>query len=578
MKNKYKIILTTIILISLPSKVNADLCKKEPLNYRYEWCLRGDENTCYSTTDDIPSDLSSFYLKYTKLPCKSGYTEKNGMCVQTSGCTDELDNTTQNINIKLENTPGVCQASAVNNSEIVVQQSKRVNRGCYGTSTYTCKATIKIESNYDFRFKDYETTPIKSLVDSSKTNQYAPGTGTTFDVLYNSNLKYQVIYNQEKISYSIGETDCWTSTSCTPNPCPPKPPSGGGGGGGIPKTCSNTLENSDTNPAASFMGCGETCTSTTHCSCDYSRSATIDCTKELQVSVEAVLAGSSNVKVNYVNANTPTTKGEESQYLGILKDSGTQTNNNTKTALQRYTFTNPNAFINIKTGDILYQGINYNGQNTNIWKNITPGYYIPINAIPEQRSTVTSEIGGVAYIIKVNGVENKRINIDGKLSCNFSPKLAGCPYVDCGDANCDPEKDAYKCCRNTKYLKEHPNHYANVCSGEENYIYRQISLLDPFPNREAGENWNSWINEDKNKENLANSFSKEPEYSIELTNSMIQRIREYNDHASNVYTSWTEMNDDGSSKFLTSYGFETLSSYYSLGCGPSNSKNYEWCK
>ena len=43
--------------------------------------------------------------------------------------------------------------------------------------------------NYKFYFKDYESgQPIKSLVDSSKKTQYAVGTGTTFDVIYGSNI------------------------------------------------------------------------------------------------------------------------------------------------------------------------------------------------------------------------------------------------------------------------------------------------------------------------------------------------------------------------------------------------------
>ena len=245
----------------------------------------------------------------------------------------------------------------------------------------------------------------------------------------------------------------------------------------------------------------------------------------MKISVEAIEASNGDVKVKYVSAESPTSKGKVTQDMGVLRDVGTVTDDSNKMASQSYKFNVPSAFINIKSGQVLYKGINYNGQSTNTWKEITPGYYIPTNALPEQDNFVNTEIGGSAYIIKVNGNEYRRINVAGKLACDFGTKISGCPYQDCGDTTCNPNKDKYKCCRNTKYLKMHPNYYANECATQENYFYRQIDLTDPFPNRDAGENWYSWINDENNKKQLANSFNGKPNYVIDLTNNIISKIK-----------------------------------------------------
>ena len=111
--------------------------------------------------------------------------------------------------------------------------------------------------------------------------------------------------------------------------------------------------------------------------------------------------------------------------------------------------------------------------------------------------------------------------------------------------------------------------------------------MDPFPKRSAGENWREWISKEENVKELKESFEGEPNYTFELTNSMISRIREYNTNKSNSYTLWNEMNDDGSSNFLKDGTASSISignnlkinsNYYSLGCGPSNETRYEWCK
>ena len=587
MRKKDKIALLLIILFLLPFTVDAAMCEKKQASTKYKFCLKSKPTECFETNADFPDDLSAYIITETKYCQDSNYELQDNLCIQTTNCTNEPVSDSNNVSVELTTKSGVCNADASLKKDYRLELKVGQYSSCNGRIDLICRATVSIDSNYNFYFKDYQSgQPIKSLVSNSRKNQYAAGTGTTFEVIYGSNLKYTVKYDQDVISY---RTSGWSTcrdceTTCVPDP--PKP--GGGGGGGkppippsIPKTCSTT--SNDTR--ASQVGCSTSCWS--YSCCVTTGWGSVDCRDKMKISVEAIAASNSDVKVKYVSAESPTSKGKVTQDMGVLKDSGTVTDNSNKTASQTYKFNVPTAFINIKNGQVLYKGINYNGQSTNTWKEITPGYYIPTNALPEQNNVVNTEIGGAAYIIKVNGNEYRRINVTGKLACDFGTKLSGCPYQDCGDANCNPSKDKYKCCRNTKYLKAHPNYYTNACSSQESYFYRQINLTDPFPAREAGENWSEWINQDENKKQLANSFEGEPNYTFELTNNMITKIREYNDKDTNRYTLWNEMNDDGSSNFLKdgtsssiSIGnnLKSNSTYYSLGCGPSNVEEYGWCR
>ena len=118
--------------------------------------------------------------------------------------------------------------------------------------------------------------------------------------------------------------------------------------------------------------------------------------------------------------------------------------------------------------------------------------------------------------------------------------------------------------------------------------YRPIDINNPFPNG-LSENsyWYGLIDIDKNiikvtdksnntkTYNLADSF-KEKTYSIYNINSNV--IREYNHQERNFYTSWENMNLDGTSKFVNQYlTRHNNRNYYRLGCGPANS-DWEECK
>lgn len=61
------------------------------------------------------------------------------------------------------------------------------------------------------------------------------------------------------------------------------------------------------------------------------------------------------------------------------------------------------------------------------------------------------------------------------------------------------------------------------------FIYRPIDLSNPFPNRFPGVNWYSWyiIEKNKDKKTLEDSYKK-LEYSAELNNATISKIKNYN--------------------------------------------------
>ena len=81
--------------------------------------------------------------------------------------------------------------------------------------------------------------------------------------------------------------------------------------------------------------------------------------------------------------------------------------------------------------------------------------------------------------------------------------------------------------------------------------YRAISEKDPFP-KYIPVNWIDWYNIPSNKNRLLSSFENYPDnplYRISFSESEINRI--LNDNT--VYTSWKNIDDDGSSAYVSNY-------------------------
>ena len=68
---------------------------------------------------------------------------------------------------------------------------------------------------------------------------------------------------------------------------------------------------------------------------------------------------------------------------------------------------------------------------------------------------------------------------------------------------------------------ENNDKYGNVL-----FMYRQIDLNNPFPDRQAGSNW---IGKESRITSTANNIKTYTRFTIALDSSSIQRIREYND-------------------------------------------------
>lgn len=145
------------------------------------------------------------------------------------------------------------------------------------------------------------------------------------------------------------------------------------------------------------------------------------------------------------------------------------------------------------------------------------------------------------------------IKYTGNLSLEATIKNIGVlEYVDNWTKNWtltyDGEKD--KTCQvnvNSRlYKPEKNNEYA--------FIYRPIDLNNPFPNRNAGVNWYDWYSDPYNKNRLKSSYDK-IEYTAELDNQIVSKIKEYNKNKNNNYLDWRGISETGKSEFIENNNF-----------------------
>lgn len=103
-----------------------------------------------------------------------------------------------------------------------------------------------------------------------------------------------------------------------------------------------------------------------------------------------------------------------------------------------------------------------------------------------------------------------------------------------------------------------------------NFYYRQIDYTNPFPNGlDKTSYWYDWYKSKNKNPDISKSFSTITYKTKEIDTTT---IREYND--TYPYTSWSNMNIDGTSQFITDDIFDTkrniTTNWYQLGCGPAN--------
>ena len=106
-----------------------------------------------------------------------------------------------------------------------------------------------------------------------------------------------------------------------------------------------------------------------------------------------------------------------------------------------------------------------------------------------------------------------------------------------------------------------------------NFYYKPIDINNPFPNGLSDTSiWKEWYDNVKDDKKATPDISKsfdEVTYIAENINAT--KVRKYT--KDNPYTSWKNMNLDGTSNFITTEGVvtrETKNKVYKLGCGPLN--------
>lgn len=124
-----------------------------------------------------------------------------------------------------------------------------------------------------------------------------------------------------------------------------------------------------------------------------------------------------------------------------------------------------------------------------------------------------------------------------------------------------------------------------------NFYYRQIDINNPFPNGIAEDSY--WTELYDAVENVIKTNNGEKNENIKLSDSFdtityeaknidLQQIREYNEELSansidkeNPYTSWSNMNPDGTSNFVkNNLTLINKTKTFKLGCGPQNVNEY----
>lgn len=104
-----------------------------------------------------------------------------------------------------------------------------------------------------------------------------------------------------------------------------------------------------------------------------------------------------------------------------------------------------------------------------------------------------------------------------------------------------------------------------------NFYYRPIDINNPFPNG-VGTNsiWSEWNKSTSKTPDITKSYT---DITYIASNINSEKIRNYNKN--NSYTSWSNMNIDGTSRFIDKESVvvrNTNKSFYGLGCGPANEK------
>lgn len=329
---------------------------------------------------------------------------------------------------------------------------------------------------------------------------------------------------------------------------------------------------------------------------------------EIEMSDSNDVNGTEGIKITNEDANaTRECEGNSCSFsysAGMEKDS----------KKIKFYYRKARACINVKTAEVTYktgndkcdETIEKEVSNTKIESNTHWHYFIPLNAKSTDKIEVNmlKSVGGelttseCLYVMQHNPINASKPNSTDTTYVDLIKTVAdGIDFK--GDYkcyNCNPnnpdewnneqsadyaEVQANGCYLtskikipvNQKFYNEMSttNESGNTTSNFNgfNFYYRPIDINNPFPNGLSTSSiWEDW-NNNKNKDlDLTKSFEN---VTYIATNIDARNIRTYNKN--NSYTSWSNMNIDGTSKYIDNEGVIQRNngiSVYKLGCGPAN--------
>lgn len=277
-------------------------------------------------------------------------------------------------------------------------------------------------------------------------------------------------------------------------------------------------------------------------------------------------------------------------------------------AIVTYTYRLNKACMNVKTATVRYtQDIECKEDEIEVEDEIIDGrnywnYFIPLNAKSNQEVEINLRpIGNGSNLVKeqcqyvmehnpISSDSSKTTYIDliiKKDKTNFKGDFS------LGERGYDYNEIVENGCLLTSKVKipAVQKFYGETSKDDEtlkfkgfNFYYKPISVntneqniaKTVFPNGITDTSiWKEWYQSEKKELDLTKSYNI---VTYTALNINIAKIRNYN--RINQYTDWSNMNLDGTSKFIDNYGIvsrNTKNDVYKLGCGPTNA---EWsdCK
>ncbi len=210
-----------------------------------------------------------------------------------------------------------------------------------------------------------------------------------------------------------------------------------------------------------------------------------------------------------------------------------------------YKFTTPNAYFNLKTGDVEYTTANNSaGYPSTSYRAAGKRYY---TLLKYNKTTYPFNIKS-SNIIEGTGIT---WSLDGACS----------PEIGNGDDDGCPE--LYKNVDNNKY--------------SINASYRSISVSNPFPKNKIAKNWVEVSRKNDYMNRIKNTFSKKAYYSVTFKKSEIDKITNENNKKRN-YKSFDGITSDGISEMIrknSEFKVNNANSYCKLGYFSTNCDQFE---